>query len=196
MQRAIMLSLALAVTPMVAGAQSNPPAAPLATTLPTTTSPANAGKLAPTDDTFVTNAAQGGLAEVQAGQLAEQRGDATVKTIGHMMVTDHTKANSQLAGIAKSQGLTIPNQPDPAHIATLAQLRGAKGETFDNQYLEGQLTDHQKTIALFQQEAEQGTDPQLKSFAQTTLPVLQHHLAAVKQALQKSPSGSATKTQS
>jgi putative membrane protein len=160
--------------------------------MPNTTSPANAGKLSPTDDNFVTNAAQAGLAEVQAGELAEKRGSAAVKSIGQTMVRDHTKANNTLMGIAKTEGLTIPTQPDPAHVATLAQLRTAKGSAFDNQYLEGQVTDHEKAIALFQQESEQGTDSQLKSFATNTLPILQGHLHMVQAALQKSPA----KTQS
>jgi putative membrane protein len=123
------------------------------------------------------------LAEVAAGKVAERRGDETVKAVGLQMVTDHTKADDELESVAKAQGLVIPTQPDAAHVASLAQLRKAKGSAFNNEYLEGQLTDHQRAIALFQQESQQGTDPQLKTFAANTLPILQQHLDMVKSAL-------------
>ena len=42
--------------------------------------------------------------------------------------------------------------------------------------MQGQVADHKATVALFQQEASSGQDPQLKAFAQKYLPTLQHHL--------------------
>jgi putative membrane protein len=177
----------LACLPFAAYSQSNPSMGAAGTTLPTTSGPANAGKLSPVDANFVTNAAEGGLAEVQAGQLATQRGDSTVKAVGQKMVADHTKANTDLEALAKTEGFVVPTAPDQTHVATLVQLRTAKGTSFDNQYLDGQVTDHEKIIAIFQQEADQGSDPSLKAFAAKTLPILQGHLQMVKDALKKSP---------
>src|SRR4051812_20462780 len=49
------------------------------------------------DHTFVTKAAQGGLAEVKLGQLATQKASSSdVKAFGQQMVDDHSKANDEL----------------------------------------------------------------------------------------------------
>jgi putative membrane protein len=51
-----------------------------------------------TDRNFVHRASNGGLAEVQLGQLAMERAASPeVKQFGQRMVTDHTKANQELA---------------------------------------------------------------------------------------------------
>ncbi len=178
------IAFALAVAPFAASAQSTPStgtAAPAAV-LPTQGNPANA-ELSPTDANFVKQAAIGGLSEVQEGKLASQRGDRAAKKVGDQMVIDHTHANDELVGITKSQNLDIPTQPDATHAAQFAQLQKLRGKAFDNAYLNHQLLAHQQTIAVFQQEADQGSDPQLKAFAARTLPILQGHLAMVKSAL-------------
>ncbi len=49
------------------------------------------------DSMFVKKAAQGGLAEVELGQLATQKAaNEEVKKFGQRMVDDHSKANDQL----------------------------------------------------------------------------------------------------
>jgi putative membrane protein len=53
----------------------------------------------------------------------------------------------------------------------------------DSDYISSQIKAHQDAIALFQNESQNGQDPQLKAFAQKTLPKLEHHLHAL-QALQ------------
>jgi putative membrane protein len=173
--------------PLAAQAQSNPQMGHGSATavLPSSTGQANSGKLSPTDANFVAKAAASGMAEVEAGQLAVQSGGPKVKPIGERMVADHTRANNELIGIAKSQEIAVPTSVDPTDAAQLAELRRAQGQAFDNAYLTTQLTDHQTAIALFQQEADQGSDPALKNFAAKTLPILKMHLQMVQQALSK-----------
>src|SRR4051794_22478203 len=66
-------------------------------------------KLAPADQKFVMKAAQGGMAEVKLGELAKEKGKSDeVKKFGEQMVTDHSKANEDLKGVASQKGITLP----------------------------------------------------------------------------------------
>ncbi len=185
MRQTLLIGFATVLLPLTALAQSNPPVGNPATTLPTTPPVTNARKLSPVDAHFVRDAAASGIAEVQAGHIASQQGDATVKAVGEKMVADHTQVNAELGGIAKAQGFDLPSQPDPSDTMTLSQLGKARGRTFNTQYLTTELTDHQKAIALFKQEADQGNDAELKAFAAKTLPTLEDHLHIIQQAMHK-----------
>jgi putative membrane protein len=138
------------------------------------------------DKSFATEAAQGGLAEVEMGQLALQKGAAPqVKQFAQQMVTDHTKANQELMQLAKSQGLDLPSQTDAKHKNAMQRLQGMSGGAFDTAYMQDMLQDHQKDVADFQKQAQSGGDPVLKSFAQKYLPILQQHLQMAKAAAPK-----------
>ena len=78
------------------------------------------------DRLFVYEATIGGAAEVEFGQLAEQKGRSqAVKDFGRQMVTDHGKANQQLMQLAQAANIPQPGQLDEEHKA----MRGAAGET-------------------------------------------------------------------
>ncbi|HEV2095154.1 MAG TPA: DUF4142 domain-containing protein [Chthoniobacterales bacterium] len=128
-------------------------------------------KLDAKDKEFVSKAAFGGMMEVEMGQAAEKQGKSeAVKNIGRTMVADHTKANKELMSIAKKKGLDI-GKP-----TSMPSFGG------DKQYLAQMVSDHQEDVKLFEQEAKNGKDAELKAFAGKTLPVIQHHLAMLKTA--------------
>jgi putative membrane protein len=129
------------------------------------------------DRNFARAAAAGGLAEVEFGKLAEQkaRSDA-VKNFGQRMVEDHGKANDQLKGLAKEDGIPLPEKLDPEHMATHDRLAGLSGAAFDQAYVQAQVADHQQTAQLFEYEIGSGQDADLKNFASQTLPVVLQHL--------------------
>lgn len=130
-------------------------------------------------------AAMGGMKEVQMGQMAEQKGQSPdVKKIGNRIAADHTKANNELIGLATKKGVKInPKQK-------MDMMSKKDMENFDQAWLGMMVTDHQKDIALYEKEAKTGGDPELKSFAGKTLPVLKKHLSTVQGAQKKM--GSAT----
>ncbi len=133
--------------------------------------------LSSADRDFAMKAASGGLAEVQTGQLAQQRaGSGQVRQFGARMVTDHTKANDELQQIAQQENIDLPSQPTRKAAAESQRLSGLNGAEFDRSYAEGQVRNHQEDIVLFRREANSGKDPALKAFAQKMLPVLQQHL--------------------
>lgn len=129
------------------------------------------------DKTFASSAAAGGLAEVQLGQLAEQKaGTPQVKEFARTMVSDHTQANQDLEQIAQQENLTLPKRPGKKEREESQRLRKLSGAAFDKQYMAHMVQDHRKDISEFQREATSGKDPALKSYAQKYLPVLQKHL--------------------
>lgn len=131
---------------------------------------------------FVREAAGGGMAEVELGRLAAEKAtNPNVKKFGQMMVDDHSKANQQLAQLAKQKKLEVPATLPPDAKAAKERLSQLSGMEFDRAFMRQMLNDHQKTIALFQRQAESGEDPELRQLAKQTLPVLQQHLELAQQ---------------
>ncbi len=129
------------------------------------------------DAAFAMKAAQGGMAEVQLGQLATQKATSPeVKAFGQKMVDDHTKANDQLKSVASQESMTLPTALNGKDSALYTKLQNESGSKFDQDYAKAMVKDHQEDVKEFQKESTSGKDPQIKSFASQTLPILQMHL--------------------
>jgi putative membrane protein len=138
------------------------------------------------DKQFMMSAAKDGMREVYMGQMAVQQGQSDeIKKLGNMIVSDHTKANGQLMEIATRKGV----KPDLRH--RMDKMSKNDMANFDQAWLAMMVNDHQKDIALYRRQAQQGLDPDLKAFAKKTLPVLQKHLKGVE-AAQKKMGGATT----
>jgi putative membrane protein len=134
------------------------------------------------DRAFIEKAAAGGLAEVELGKLASgQASSSDVKKFGEMMVTDHSKANSQLMQIADAQQATPPKTLRPKDQAFYDRLSKMSGDEFDRAYMAHMVEDHEKDVAEFQKASTTASDASLKKFAADTLPVLQKHLQDARQ---------------
>jgi putative membrane protein len=134
------------------------------------------------DADFAMAAANGGLLEVELGKLAAERASkAEVKTFGQRMVDDHGKANDELAGIMRSKTLTPPATLKGKERETYERLAKLKDAAFDRAYIADMVKDHQKDVKEFEKEATAGKDPDLKAFADRTLPTLQDHLKMAQQ---------------
>ncbi|HTS61436.1 MAG TPA: DUF4142 domain-containing protein [Candidatus Acidoferrales bacterium] len=141
-------------------------------------------KMPSADGTFMTKAAQGGLAEVELGNLAVQHAsDQKVKDFGQRMIDDHTKANDELKSIASQKGVTLPASVDSQSEAVKNRLSGLRGAAFDRAYMRDMVNDHRKDVAEFQKEADHGSDADVKAFAGKTLPTLQQHLKMAQETL-------------
>jgi putative membrane protein len=138
---------------------------------------AKTSSLSMADKKFVKEAAQGGMAEVELGQLAQQKASSDdVKKFGERMVNDHSKANDQLKQIASDQGISLPSQMSAKDNATKAMLSKLSGKDFDRAYMADMVKDHRADISEFEKESSSGKDPAIKDFAQQTLPTLRDHL--------------------
>ena len=134
------------------------------------------------DEAFVRNAAEGNMAEVKLGQLAEEKGSSeTVKNFGKKMVQDHGKANEELERIAKQEGINLPTDVSRKDAATYDSLSKLSGPAFDKAYARDMVRDHEHDVAEFRQEANSGKKDAVKTFASQTLPTLEDHLKHAKQ---------------
>ena len=134
------------------------------------------------DSSFFKNAAEGGIAEVNAGKLAQEKGSSrAVRDFGAMMVKDHSAANSKLQSVAAAQNVKLPTSPGVMLLASQKELQMLSGDSFDKAYIKDQLKAHEDTVALFQKEIASGGDAQAKDFATATLPTLQTHLTRIRQ---------------
>jgi putative membrane protein len=139
------------------------------------------GTLAAQDATFIQHASQSGMAEVRQGELTAQNGESeAVKRYGQTLVTDHTKANQELKQIATTKGASVATDLGK-HQATYDRLSALKGRDFDQAFKEQAIKDHEEAIRLFEQQTQQGSDAELKAFAQKHLPHLRQHLTMAQQ---------------
>lgn len=145
-----------------------------------------------TSKEFVKRAAQSNVAEIRVSQLAlSKTQNPDVRAFAQQMIDDHSKANSELAQVAKTQNLEVPDAPDMMHRASMKLLQAKSGDSFDSAYMEQMNKDHQKTIKLFQSASSSNeVDPQLKALATKTLPILeQHHQHVAQLETKKSTAG-------
>jgi putative membrane protein len=137
-------------------------------------STSKSSSLSEKDKTFMKKAAKDGAMEVAMGRLAAQNAQSDeVKSFGQRMVTDHSKANDELKSIAAKKGVKLPSK-EPS-----------EKWTSDKVYMDMMVKDHEKDLAELQDEATNGSDPDVKKFAEETAKIVQEHLDLAKQTQSK-----------
>src|SRR6476661_1650156 len=103
------------------------------------------------DRTFVMQAGQLGMMEVELGRLAVERGSsAGVKQYGQQMVEEHTRANQELMQLAMQKKVELPTEMSTQNTATIYRLSELSGKSFDAAYKQAMIDSHKQAIALFQ----------------------------------------------
>jgi putative membrane protein len=139
----------------------------------------------PESTDFLVKAANGGMAEVETSQVAQQKAaHARVKDFASMMVHDHTAANDQVKTLAAQRNVTLPATPGDDKKKVLDDLNKKTGTAFDKDYMKTMVNDHQSTIDLFENASGKVNDTEVKAFIDNTLPKLRTHLDSAK-AVQK-----------
>lgn len=136
-------------------------------------------------DSFVENAGIGDLYVIRSAELALKRTSSPdVKTWAKQMIEDHTTSAHQLAAaheMNETRGVApIPSELDARRRTMLSHLENAPADKFDSAYLDQQLLAHEETHTLLKTYGKEGDNPQLRSFAEGTLPVVARHLSHVK----------------
>jgi len=138
------------------------------------------------DAAFAVKAANGSMAEVAMGKLAQKNGAShRVKEFGEMMIKDHGAAEEKLKALAVQKNIQLPTALGDDEQKNLTDLQKKAGKDFDKAYLNMMLDDHEKDIKEFRNAIDNCKDADLHTFAVNTLPVLQKHLDSVKAILGK-----------
>jgi putative membrane protein len=145
----------------------------------TPTASASGTPLGPVDTYFVTQTSLGTPFQVDSGRLAETKGmTQAIRGYAELMVGSHITVNNALLGILKNKASVPPPTLLKAAYATMVStLQHETGQTLDADYVRGQVNYQRANTALYQYEIANGIDPDLKAFAQETLPKIQDHLA-------------------
>ena len=143
---------------------------------------------AKSDESFMKDAAHAGAAEIEASRLAQSKAkSADMKAFASAMITDHTKVADELKALAAKKNVKLPDSPSVTQKAELKLIDAGDNDKFDERYAKHfGVNAHKDTIKLFEEAARDATDPEVKAWAEKTLPGLRHHLQ-MAQALSAAP---------
>jgi putative membrane protein len=137
------------------------------------------------DHAFVSKALEGGDAEVQLGQLAQEKSQSPdVKQFGQKMVQDHTQLGEQMKLVAKNMGVSAPKGPTKKDKQLMAKLQGLSGDQFDLEYIKAMVKDHKQDLKDFKDEAQLTQDPNLQQVTKEGANVINQHLQMIEQIAQ------------
>jgi putative membrane protein len=139
---------------------------------------------------FIKNAIEGNIAEVDVGKLAREKGkNPAVKKFGQMLVDDHSKANEKAKAAANQAQVEPPTGSSLTEKGTYAKLKILQGDTFDRSFANTMVSDHEKDIKDYEKAARKNNA--VGHYAQEALPTLRTHLQHAK-ALQQQLKGQTT----
>lgn len=129
------------------------------------------------DADFAVDAADDGIFEVEIGKLAAQRATSPrVQEFARMMVVDHTKASEELRALAAARGMALPDVMSEERREQYYDLDRKRGAEFDREYMDLMVSAHKDAVDLFERIAESGESLEIRDWAASKVPVLQHHL--------------------
>lgn len=144
------------------------------------------GPAAMMDKVFVRQALQGGMGQVQLGQLALQKSNnPDIKQFAQKMVDEHTKLGDAMNQLAQQMNVKAPKGLSGKDKSTVAKLSALSGDEFDKAYIKDMLKDHKQDEKDFKQEAENASNPALKSLASQGEQMISQHLQMIEQIAQK-----------
>ena len=130
---------------------------------------------------FLVKAADGGMTEVQLGELGQKKAvSQRVKDFSAMMVHDHSAANDKVKSLAAQKNVILPATIGGDSQKKIDGLSKKNGKDFDRDFMNAMVNNHQTTLGLFENAVKNAKDPDVNSFADKSLPTLRMHLDSAK----------------
>ncbi|WP_192809303.1 DUF4142 domain-containing protein [Actinomadura montaniterrae] len=158
-------------------------ASPVAASVPVAAPSASGAPVSDQDRAWLRDTRQADLAEIAAGRTAQRKGTTPqVTSAGAMLVQDHTASDAKLTATASRLGVEVPYAPSNVQTLQASELERGSGRSFDRDWLNAMIGGHEKAIAETRTEIAKGSSPDVKNLAASVLPVLQKHLATLRNA--------------
>jgi len=126
--------------------------------------PAMAQDTTSADKTFLHDASEGNLFEVNLAKLALQKSqDANVRKFASKMITDHEMLNREMRPLAVKLGVKEASSPGIGDRAKYEELKLKSGTDFDRAYVETMVKGHNDDLQKFIDEANKTTNPDVKA---------------------------------
>jgi putative membrane protein len=134
-------------------------------------------KVSHRDKSFIKDAAVDGMYEVELAKLAAaQATDPAVKSFAEKLVKDHEAANDEIRKLASARNIAIDDKL-PFMKRHAVDSLGKDTKNFDDDFLrKAGVKEHEKDIKAFQNASTKADDPEIRAFAEKTLPTLREHL--------------------
>ncbi|MEH2626410.1 putative membrane protein [Bradyrhizobium sp. AZCC 1719] len=132
--------------------------------------------IAPKTEDFVRQVAISDMFEIQSSRIAQERGNADQKAFAGTMIKDHQVTSADLMDHAGEWKTALPTKLHSLHQSKIDKLKSLHGTEFSSRYNLDQVSGHKDAVSLFERYAKGGDDPNLKEWAEKTLPTLWHHL--------------------
>jgi putative membrane protein len=133
------------------------------------------------DHTFIMKVSQGGMFEVAAGAVAEQKaGEQNIADIGNTEVHDHTLVGDKLHAIATQLGISYPMALNATFQTKIDHLNSLSGKAFDDAFIREMEAIHAADGAAFAHEAKAGQNPMLRRFAAETVLIVRRHIGELE----------------
>ncbi|WP_162817877.1 DUF4142 domain-containing protein [Niabella yanshanensis] len=130
------------------------------------------------DAEFALKAAEGGMMEAELGRLAQNKAvHREVKSFGAMMVGDHSDTNKELESLAQTRNISLPAALGEDKQKKYDELNSKKANEFDREYISFMIKDHKEDIEAFREQSKESKDAELRNWATSKIPILEHHLA-------------------
>jgi len=133
-----------------------------------------------TDEKFLRSVGAAGMDTVKIAELGARKAQREdVKDFASLIVTEHTKINTDLKLLANGKNVDVSVVTDPKHLETYKALERASGAEFDRAFLAEFAKEHQQRMISFEEASKSVKDSDLKYWVDKTLPVLKAHQAKI-----------------
>ena len=125
------------------------------------------------DHEFMMAAASEGKTQVRLGQMISHAGrgdDAWL--LGRRLMRDGARAGVQLVALARDAGVALPTELSDKDVLRVDELGQRSGYALDRRYMAAMIRDQEMVLAVYEKEVLLGKDPELRRWADGTLPSL------------------------
>jgi putative membrane protein len=147
-------------------------------------SPSVRSPLSVPDRKFIERAASDNIAEIEIARLAlDQSKNEQVRAFAQMIIDDHEKALDRLKSIANDNDFPIPTEAATKQLDEYRRLAKLSGIDFDREYMKLMSKEHDQAVDAFNKATREVNNPDLREYAQKTLPTLMEHHARAQSLL-------------